>query len=127
MHPDPIAVWHETIAGKLVDLEDLLADDVIFESPAMHAPQAGKPIVAKYLRAAMAVLNKSGDFRYTGEWRGERSAVLEFESRLGDLALNGVDIIHWNDAGRIVQFKVMMRPMKALAALVAAMGEQLKA
>lgn len=123
---DPIAAWHRSVEARLDGLEDLLAEDVVFQSPAMHTPQAGKPIVARYLRAAMTVLNHHGDFRYTGEWRAPASAVLEFETKLGDSVVNGVDIIHWNSDGRIVLFKVMVRPLKALNALIAAMGAQLK-
>ena len=127
MSADPIARWHHAVDNRLANLEDLLAADVVFHSPAVHTSQAGRSITAKYLRAAMAVLNKTGDFRYTGEWRAERSAVLEFETRRGEMHVNGVDIIHWNAEGQIVLFKVMVRPLKALTALVAVMSEQLKA
>jgi len=127
MAADPIARWHQAVATRdLAALDELLADDAVFQSPAVHAPQAGKPLVLAYLRAALAVLGNDS-FRYLGEWRGERSAVLEFECTLDGFYLNGVDLIGWNEEGRIVLFKVMVRPMKGLQALVARMGEVLKA
>jgi hypothetical protein len=111
---DPIAVWHHAVETRdLAPFEALLADDVVFQSPAVHAPQPGKPIVAKYLRAAMSVLN-NGTFRYLDEWHGERSAILEFEATIDGISINGIDLIRWNEAGQVVNFKVMVRPMKAL-------------
>lgn len=127
MQPTPIARWHQAVANNdLSDIEDLLADDAVFQSPAVHTPQPGKALVAKYLRAAMAVLNNDS-FRYVGEWLGEKSAVLEFELTIDDLYVNGVDLIHWNDDGRITHFKVMVRPLKALNAVIPLMGQQLQA
>ncbi len=92
----------------------------------MHTPQAGKALVTKYLRAAMAVLNNP-TFRYVDEWYGERSAVLEFETTIDGVYINGIDLIRWNDEGRIVHFKVMVRPLKALSSVVALMGTRLTA
>jgi len=127
MSSDPIARWHQAVAARDASvLDDLLAADAVFQSPAVHAPQAGKALAARYLTAAMAVLGNPS-FRYLAEWRGERSAVLEFECTLDGFYLNGVDLIHWNEEGRIVLFKVMVRPMKGLQALVARMAEMLKA
>ena len=126
MADDTIARWHAYVAAPTPEgLDALLADDVVFRSPAVHTPQAGKAITAKYLTAATVVLGRP-DFRYTGEWRAERSAVLEFECTLADgIAVNGVDMIHWGEDGRITAFKVMIRPMKALNAVVALMGAAL--
>jgi hypothetical protein len=122
---DPIEVWHAALrANDLSSFEAILAEDAVFVSPALHKPQAGKEFVSKYLRAAVAVLN-NGSFRYTNEWRAERSAVLEFEVTLGELQVNGVDIIHWDEQARVTQFKVMLRPLKALHAVVEKMFAQL--
>lgn len=117
--------WHDIVRTRDVSrLPDLLADDVVFQSPAVHSPQVGRVITQKYLEAAYRVLN-TDDFRYLDEWRGTRSAVLEFETRLGDVEVNGVDMIWWNDAGRITRFKVMVRPVKALQTLIPLMAREL--
>ncbi len=123
--PALITRWHQMVAANdLSGIEEMLADDAVFQSPAVHTPQAGKALVAKYLRAAMVVLN--GDsFRYVDEWFGERSAVLEFECALDGLHVNGIDLIRWDEQGRITAFKVMIRPLKALNAVIPRMAEQL--
>ena len=53
-------------------------------------------------------------FTYVGEWRSDNSAVLEFETEIDGILVNGVDIIHWGADGRIAEFKVMVRPLKAI-------------
>jgi len=91
----------------------------------VHTPQVGKAITAKYLTAAFRVLG--GDqFRYVGEWHGEQSAVLEFETSIGDVQVNGVDMIWWNASDQIVRFKVMVRPVKALQSLMPLMAQALQ-
>jgi ketosteroid isomerase-like protein len=124
---NPIQKWHDYVeANDMSKLDELLADNVVFQSPAVHTPQEGKAITAKYLRAAMVVLNQPG-FTYIAEWHAEKSAVLEFEVKIDDIYVNGVDIIQWNAEGRIVNFKVMIRPLKGLNKVVAMMAEQLQA
>lgn len=120
---DPIAGWHAYMrAPTIAGLDALIAEDCVFRSPAVHTPQVGKALTLKYLVAAAEVLG-TRDFRYVGEWRAERSAVLEFECVLdGGIAVNGIDIITWNDAGMIVDFKVMIRPLKALNAVMPLMA-----
>lgn len=123
---DVIARWHEHVErGDPALLDALIAEDAVFQSPAVHSPQVGKAITLKYLRAAMVVLNNPS-FRYLGEWTGEGSAVLEFETEMDGLIVNGVDMIWWNEAGQITRFKVMVRPLKALNALVARMAAELQ-
>lgn len=125
--PKPIAVWHEAVASSdLTRFEELLTDDAVFLSPALHKPQVGKALVSMYLRGAMIVLN-NGSFRYVDEWLGPRSAVLEFEARVDGLDINGVDIVRWNDDERVTHFKVMVRPFKGLTALMGAMAKLLEA
>jgi hypothetical protein len=126
MATDPIRGWHAYLTAPTREaLDALLADHVVLLSPAMHTPQQGKAVTMKYLTAATEVLGGPA-FRYVGEWRGERSAVLEFESALdGGIQVNGVDMIEWDEHGRITRFKVMVRPLKALNALVSAMGAAL--
>lgn len=120
--PDPLAGWHDYMrAPSPAALEPLLADEIVFRSPAVHTPQVGRDITTKYLLAAAEVLGNDS-FRYVGEWRGERSAVLEFACTVDGLQVEGVDIIAWDADGRIADFKVMVRPLKALNAVVAAMG-----
>ena len=124
--PKAIARWHQLVAARdLSALDDLLADEVIFQSPAVHTPQVGRAVTRRYLEAAQQVL-MNDSFRYVGEWVGERSAVLEFETMIDGLQLNGVDMIHWDAADRIVRFKVMVRPFKALQALIPLMAKQLE-
>jgi hypothetical protein len=105
-------------------LWELLHPDVVFESPVVHTPQCGRDITFKYLATALEVLGGPG-FAYVGEWRNASGAVLEFETEIDGIKLNGVDIIDFTDDGRIVHFKVMVRPLKAINLLHRLMGEQL--
>jgi hypothetical protein len=123
----PLELWHDVVRTRDgAALDRLLDDDVIFESPVVHTPQAGKLRTATYLRAALALLNHDG-FRYLNEWTGPSSAVLEFATEIDGITINGVDIISWNEAGRITHFKVMVRPLKAINILHQRMGELLAA
>ena len=127
MKPKVIATWHEAVLKHdLSAFEALVADDAVFESPALHKPQVGKALVSMYLRGALLVLD-NGTFRYVDEWISERSAVLEFEAVVDGLQVNGVDILRWNDDDRVTSFKVMMRPFKGLTAVMAAMRKLLEA
>ncbi len=120
-----IARWHEVVKSRdLAALKDLVADEAVFESPVVHTPQVGKAITVTYLAGALQVLN-NGSFRYLGEWRAERSAVLEFATEIDGITVNGVDIISWNEAGKITGFKVMIRPLKAINLVHRMMGELL--
>jgi hypothetical protein len=105
-------------------LWDLLHPDAVFESPVVHTPQRGREITFKYLLSAEKVLGGPG-FTYVGEWRGDNSAILEFENEIDGIKLNGVDMMTFDDEGRITRFKVMVRPLKAINLLHRLMGEQL--
>ena len=110
---DPKALW------------DLLHPDAVFESPVAHTPQRGREITYKYLVGAERVLGGPG-FKYVGEWRSEKGAVLEFEKEIEGITINGVDIITFSDDGSLItHFKVMVRPLKAINLLHRLMGEQL--
>jgi len=119
--------WHELIASHDSSrLDDLLADEATFHSPIVHTPQVGKALTSGYLRAAMQLLD-NGNFRYVNEWYAERSAVLEFEAVVEGITVQGVDILHWNAEDRIVRFKVMVRPLKAINLLHQLMARALEA
>ena len=120
-----LAKWHDYMkAADPAGLDALLADNVVFESPVVHTPQAGKAITMKYLASAGTVLGGEG-FHYLGEWLGDRSAILEFATVIDGIKVNGVDMIWWNAEGKINRFKVMVRPLKAINLLHAMMGAQL--
>lgn len=124
--PETIKAWHRIVEARDPrGLDALLAEDVVFLSPVVHTPQVGKRVTTGYLTAALHVLN-NGRFRYLGEWYGETSAVLEFETVVDGIVINGVDMITWNEAGRITEFKVMVRPLKAINLLHQLMGAMLE-
>ena len=117
--------WYDyTKSHDRAALWDLLDPDAVFESPVVHTPQRGRDIAFKYLSSAGKVLGGAG-FVYTGEWRSDLGVVLEFETEIEGIKLNGVDIIRFGDDGRVVHFKVMVRPLKAINLLHRLMGEQL--
>jgi hypothetical protein len=105
-------------------LWDLLHPDAVFESPVVHTPQRGRDITFKYLSGAVKVLAGPG-FTYRGEWRNAHGAVLEFENEIEGIRINGVDIIGFDEDGRVTHFKVMVRPLKAINLLQRLMGEEL--
>jgi ketosteroid isomerase-like protein len=128
MSEQPLAVrsWHAFAeSGDLALLDDLLADDVVFRSPAVFAPQPGKALTTRYLSSALVVLGPS--LRYVSEWHDATSAVLEFEAELDGSYVQGVDMLRWNGDGKLVSFTVMVRPMRGLQKLIELMGRQLAA
>jgi SnoaL-like domain len=117
--------WHDYVKSHdRAVLWDLLDPDVVFESPVVHTPQRGRDITFKYLSSVGEVLGGSG-FAFVREWRSDTSAVLEFETEIDGIRINGVDIITCGPDGRITHFKVMVRPLKAINLLHRLMGEQL--
>ena len=122
-----LTTWHALVKTRNTKgLKDLLADDVVFYSPVVHTPQAGKAVTAQYLSAAFHVFFNE-TFRYVREVVGPNDAVLEFEVNIDGIAVNGVDMIKWNDEGKIVEFKVMLRPLKAINLIHQKMGVLLQA
>lgn len=114
MNEHPIAAWHRIIGSRSRDeLSQWLADDAVFYSPVVHTPQRGKALVMWYLSAAFNVLGNE-HFRYVREIIGPHDALLEFETEIDGIAINGIDLIKWNADGRVVEFKVMVRPLKAI-------------
>lgn len=123
--PAAVRAWHEIAATRdPALLADLLADDVVFCSPAVYQPQVGKAVTTAYLVAALAVLGPT--LRYAEQWHNERSAVLEFEADLDGTFVQGVDMLRWNDDDRLVEFTVLVRPLRGLQTLVERMGAQLR-
>ncbi len=139
--------WHAYVRGRLPGgLDELLDDDVVFYSPVVYTPQEGKAITALYLRAAAQTLpgdapapgapaattsghSEGPGFRYTKQVLTGDTAVLEFETTVEGTFVNGVDIIRCNDEGRIVEFRVMLRPLQAVNLVhrqMAAMLERMK-
>ena len=119
--------WHRVaLSGDCTALNGMIHEDAVFESPVVHAPQRGKAITIKYLTAAVATLrNPSSEF--VGEWSGDNSVVVEFKSEIEGIAINGIDMISFDENGLITHFKVMIRPLKAVNLLHQKMGEMLAA
>ena len=105
-------------------LRELLHPDAVFESPVVHTPQRGRDVTFKYLASADKVLG-GPHFAYRCEWRNDDGAVLEFETEIEGIRINGVDIITFDHDDRITHFKVMVRPLKAINLLHRLMGEEL--
>ncbi len=126
MSAAPLSLWHAFIeSGDLVKLDALLADDVTFHSPIVHTPQRGKALAKMYLTAAFELL-RPAHFEYVREVAAGNDAILEFVAEIDGIRVNGVDMIHWNAAGEIEDFKVMIRPLKAVNRLHAEMGKMLE-
>ena len=116
--------WHDMIESRDPSrLPGMIAVDAVFRSPAVHTPQQGREVVAAYLTGAMNVLGPQ--FRYDDEWVRDRDAVLLFASTVEGLEVQGIDLIRWDDDGMIAEFTVMVRPFKALQAVMARMLEEL--
>ena len=127
MSTHPLARWHQLVKDRNPQgLDTLLADEVVFHSPVVHSPQVGKAVTTQYLTAAFQVFFDPS-FRYVREVVGGHDAVLEFQVELEGLQVNGVDMIRWDDQGRIVDFKVMVRPLKAINLIHQKMAAMLQA
>lgn len=127
MTPSPLAAWHRIVReGNGSGIAALLANDVVFHSPVVHTPQVGKRITTHYLMAAVQVFFNPS-FRYVREVVGERDAVLEFETVIDGITVNGVDMMAWNDDGLVTSFKVMVRPLKAIQLIHEKMAAMLQA
>jgi hypothetical protein len=115
--------WHQAVQQRDAGiLDEILADDVVFFSPVVWTGQRGKALTKLYLTAAMHVIGND-DFKYVKEIVSENQACLEFHSKLGDMMINGVDIITCNDKNKIIEFKVMVRPYKGMMVLKEKMFE----
>ncbi len=123
-----LEAWHEFIlSGDPRKLHALLEPDVVFESPVVHTPQHGRDLAMRYLLGAVSVLGNE-NFRYVGVWTNATGAVLEFVTEIDGVTVNGVDIMRFTeDSERIANFKVMVRPIKAIDVLRSRMAALLAA
>lgn len=122
----PLERWHEVVRTRNPALlNQVLAEDAVFHSPIVFRPQQGRDLVALYLSGAMHVI-ANPSFRYVRQVVDGNDAVLEFESEIDGIHVNGVDMITWNDHGQISDFKVMVRPLKAINVVHQRMAELLQ-
>lgn len=118
-------IWHEIVENQSMDrLDEILALDCVFYSPVVHSPQAGRDLTKLYLTGALMVFNDS--FRYVKQVINTEHAVLEFECKVDGILINGVDIMTFNAQGMIEEFKVMVRPLKAINMLHRKMHDMLE-
>ena len=126
MQSQVIDRWHQVLRERDLELlHELLAEDAVFHSPVMHAPQKGRQLAWQYLAAAGAVL-LTDSFRYVREIVTEDQAALEFAVTLDEVEVNGVDLIRWNESQQITDFKVMLRPLQGIHKVQERMAEFLK-
>ncbi len=124
---DNLARWHDYIQGGSKDeaLSAILHDDAVFHSPVVHTPQRGKAIVMAYLGAAAQTLGNPA-FRYVREMVDGPHVLLEFETEMEGVHVNGIDLITFDENGLITDFKVMVRPLKAVNKVWEMMGAMLE-
>ncbi|EKO37217.1 hypothetical protein B273_0314 [SAR86 cluster bacterium SAR86E] len=119
--------WHQGLKSQDQNfLDEILDDECIFTSPIVFKPIEGKEMSKLYLMGAGQTFNMDR-FKYVRELVDGLDCVLEFETFIGDISINGVDIIRWNENGKIIDFKVMIRPLQAIHALQEKMSESLDA
>ena len=107
-------------------LSEIVCEDAVFHSPVVHTPQWGRRIVVAYLAAAGQTLGNDS-FRYVRELVDGENAMLEFETEMDGVHVNGIDLIRFDEDGMIAEFKVMVRPLKAVNKVWEMMAAQLKA
>jgi len=140
-----LEAWHRVVRNMTDEaLDEILAEDVVFHSPVVHSPQEGRALTKLYLMAAFNVLpgdrkdsdatgsaeeskKNEGSFGYVREVVGDQDVVLEFRTEIDGITINGVDMIHFDDDGKISDFKVMIRPLKAIQKIHAQMAAMLEA
>ena len=122
-----VAAWHAYMesGGDADLLSAQLADDAVFHSPVVHSPQEGKAKVMMYLLSAAKVLGNDS-FTYVREIIDGNDALLEFTSEIDGIKINGIDLIRFDENGKIIDFKVMVRPVKAVNKLWEMMAAQLQ-
>ncbi len=121
-----LAKWHEVIDGGSdpAALAEIIREDAVFHSPVVHTPQVGKPVVVAYLSAAGQTLGNDS-FKYVRELVDGDNALLEFTTEMDGVQVNGIDLIRFDEEGMIADFKVMVRPLKAVNKVWEMMAAQL--
>ncbi|WP_462253756.1 nuclear transport factor 2 family protein [Ekhidna sp.] len=123
---NPISSWHKVVESKDADmLKSILHKEATFYSPILFKPQKGRKMVLAYLLSASNMFEGSG-FHYVKELISEKEAILEFNAEIDGIKIDGVDIISWDEEAKITEFKVMLRPLKALEKVGEKMKEQLE-
>ena len=119
--------WHEVIEGGSSPeaLSAMIREDAVFHSPVVHTPQVGRPIVVAYLSAAGQTLGNES-FEYVRELVDGENAMIEFQTTMDGIHVNGIDLIRFDEDGNIVDFKVMVRPLKAVNKVWEQMAAQLE-
>lgn len=121
-----LKTWHQAVQSRDPKmLNEIIAEDVVFFSPVVWQAQEGKFLTIMYLTAALHVLGGE-NFKYVKEIVSDNQACLEFTTKIGEIVVNGVDIITFNDEGKITEFKVMVRPYKAMMVLKEKMLEMMQ-
>ena len=127
MTEHPIATWHRLVDERNpLGLDALLDEDAVFLSQVVHTPQVGRKAHCQY-RPPPFKCSSTRHFTYVREIIGANDAMLEFETEIDGIVVNGVDIIKWNQAGKVIEFKVMLRPLKAINLIHQRMGAILQA
>ncbi|MEO9967123.1 MAG: nuclear transport factor 2 family protein [Reichenbachiella sp.] len=126
MNSSPLEKWHQMVSDLDASrIEDLIDEHCIFYSPIVFKPQEGKRLTVMYLTAAYKMFSEANDFRYVKEIVQGHEAVLEFNAEVDGILIDGIDMITWNNTGKIIAFKVMIRPLKAIDKIKEKMFEQL--
>ncbi|WP_298782118.1 hypothetical protein [uncultured Polaribacter sp.] len=121
-----LETWHQFLETRNIDgLKNLIADEAVLYSPVVFTPIKGKFMVSMYLTAAAKII-ANGYFKYIREVCDEENALLEFETEISDVSVNGIDMIKFNEEGQLKEIKVMIRPLKAINIVHQKMGEYLE-
>ena len=120
-----IEEWHKFVKTKNIKiLDNILSEDIVFYSPAIHTPKIGIEVTKKYLSTATKILFDN-NCKYISEVKGDKISSSEFEGFLDDIYVNGIDIIRWNSSNKITSFKVFVRPLKGLLVLKDKIADEL--
>ncbi|WP_422358627.1 nuclear transport factor 2 family protein [Reichenbachiella sp.] len=115
MNNSPLTQWHEMLESQdISQLDQIIDAKCVFHSPIVFKPQEGQRLTVMYLMAAFQMFMEAEYFRYIKEIVQDQNAALEFNAEIDGILIDGIDLITWNKAGKIIEFKVMIRPLKAI-------------
>ena len=118
--------WHNFVKNKnYEDFSDFIDDDAVLYSPIVFTPIKGSFMVGMYLMAAAEIIG-NGSFKYVREVCDNENAILEFETEINGITVEGVDMIQFTKDGKLKEIKVMVRPLQAVNVVHEKMGEYLK-